>query len=385
MTLADTQTLSSRLAHAAERAAAREEQTRRLLSSAPIVLFGSGALGRTVLHGLREEGLNVIAFGDNDSSRWQQAIDGIPVRPPRELDRDAVYVITIWNAGRRRNQSAVHKQLQDAGVRNVLSFADVYRCFPDRFLPYFAVDRHENVLRSMDAIQRVYELLADDGSRRIFIDQIEWRITADYDALPSPGNDAQYFPRDIVQLRDDETFVDCGAYDGDTLSQFLSLTGTTTKTFNHYWALEPDLKNFAVLRSFVETLPRDVASRVTCIAAGASDHAGEERFDARGSASSTFSDSGTVTIDCVRLDDLMPSCTFIKLDVEGAEPKVLHGAARLIRQCTPVLALSAYHTQAHIWELPLLVHSMNPNYRLFYRDHNEEGFDLVLYATDGRT
>jgi FkbM family methyltransferase len=381
MTLADTQTLSSRLAHAAERAAARQEHARRVLSSAPIVLFGSGALGRTVLHGLREEGLNVVAFSDNDPSRWQQVIDDIPVHPPQALDRDAVYVITIWNAGRRRNQSAVRRQLQDAGVRNVLSFADVYRCFPDRFLPYFAVDRHENVLQSLDAIQRAYEQLTDDESRRIFSDQIEWRITADYDALPSPGNDAQYFPRDLVRLRDDETFVDCGAYDGDTLSQFLSLAGT----FSHYWALEPDLKNFAVLQSFVQSLPPEVASRVTCIAAGASDHAGQERFDARGSASSTFSDSGTVTIDCVRLDDLMPSCTFIKLDVEGAEPKVLHGAARLIRDCTPVLALSAYHTQAHIWELPLLVQSMNPHYRLFYRDHNEEGFDLVLYATDGRT
>jgi FkbM family methyltransferase len=381
MTLADTPTLSSRLSHAAERAAARVELARRLLSSAPVVLFGSGALGRTVSHGLREEGVDAAAFSDNDRTRWNQTIDGIPVLPPQQLDRDAVCVITIWNAGRRRNQSAVRRQLLDAGMRNVLSFADVYRAFPDRFLPYFAVDRLENVMQSLDAIHRVHDLLADGESRRIFSDQIEWRITADYDALPSPGNDAQYFPRGIVQLRDDETFVDCGAYDGDTLSQFLSLT----KTFNHYWALEPDLKNFAALQSLVETLPHDVASRVTCIAAGASDHAGQERFDARGSASSTFSDSGTVTIDCVRLDDLMPSCTFIKLDVEGAEPKVLHGAARLIRQCTPVLAISAYHTQAHIWELPLLVHSMNPNYRLFYRDHNEEGFDLVLYATDGRT
>ena len=131
----------------------------------------------------------------------------------------------------------------------------------------------------------------------------------------------------------------------------------------------------------MRSLPEDVARKITCSAIAASDRRGVETFDARGSASSTFSESGGVEIQCAPLDELVPACTFIKLDVEGAEPKVLHGSRRIIGECAPVLAVSAYHAQSHLWELPLLVRQMNPSYRLAYREHNEEGFDLVLYAT----
>src|SRR5205814_263939 len=150
----------------------------------------------------------------------------------------------------------------------------------------------------------------------------------------------QYFPPDIVHLHDDEALVDCGAYDGDTLREFLSLTGSA---FRRYWALEPDAENYAALTHFVRSLPEDVARKITCSAIAASDRRGVETFDARGSASSTFSESGGVAIQCAPLDELVPACTFIKLDVEGAEPKVLHGSRRIIGECASLLAVSAYH------------------------------------------
>lgn len=375
-------TLNTALLDAANRAAADADRSRHLLQKNPgVIVFGAGGLGRSVLRGLREHNVDVRAFSDNDPRRQHQVVDGLPVLTPEkaiaEFGSDALFVAAVWNAGRHRNQVDIRAQLRALGGKNVLSFTDVFRHFPETFLPYFAVDRYENVLNARSSIESAYHLLADETSRRIFREQLLWRVTADYATLGSPRDEPQYFPEDVYRLTDDETFVDCGAYDGDTLRQFLMLT---SGRFSRYWALEPDDENRAKLTAFIDGLPADVAGRVDCLSVAASDRRGQERFDSRGSASSSLNEQGTVVIQCAPLDELVDTCTIIKADVEGAEPKILEGSHRLIRECAPVLALSAYHAQSHLWELPLTVAAMNSSYQLFYREHNEEAFDMVLYA-----
>jgi hypothetical protein len=43
--------------------------------------------------------------------------------------------------------------------------------------------------------------------------------------------------------------------------------------------------------------------------------------------------------------------TFIKLDVEGAEPEALIGGRQTITSHRPTLAVSAYHQPDHLWSL----------------------------------
>jgi FkbM family methyltransferase len=43
------------------------------------------------------------------------------------------------------------------------------------------------------------------------------------------------------------------------------------------------------------------------------------------------------SVPLVRLDDVMPICHFLKIDVEGMERYVLHGAERILRECRPAL------------------------------------------------
>jgi hypothetical protein len=45
-----------------------------------------------------------------------------------------------------------------------------------------------------------------------------------------------------------------------------------------------------------------------------------------------------------------------------------------------VIAVCVYHTQDHLWRIPLLLKSWRDDYALFLRPHNEEGWDLVCYA-----
>ena len=72
--------------------------------------------------------------------------------------------------------------------------------------------------------------------------------------------------------------------------------------------------------------------------------------------------------------------TFIKLDVEGAEYQALLGAEHTIASYKPKLAICTYHKLEDIWELPSLIHEMNPEYRFYLRHYSFAENETVLYA-----
>ena len=82
------------------------------------------------------------------------------------------------------------------------------------------------------------------------------------------------------------------------------------------------------------------------------------------------------------LDNVLhpPWPTFIKMDIEGSEPAALWGARRILKEHKPVLAICAYHEAEHLWTLPLLIHALQPEYKLFLRRYAEYAFELIWYA-----
>ena len=75
-----------------------------------------------------------------------------------------------------------------------------------------------------------------------------------------------------------------------------------------------------------------------------------------------------------------PRPTFLKMDIEGAEPDALAGAAAILRDSAPTLAICLYHERCHLWRLPAQIHEANPKYRLFLRRHSDESWETVCYA-----
>jgi hypothetical protein len=93
--------------------------------------------------------------------------------------------------------------------------------------------------------------------------------------------------------------------------------------------------------------------------------------------------TGDTLIQCAAIDEALPgfSPNFIKMDVEGAELSALWGARRTILEHRPALAISLYHTAAHLWQLPLLAASWYGNGAKYYlRSHGCNGFELVFYV-----
>ncbi len=348
-----------------------------------LVLFGAGGLGRKTLAGLRRAGIEPLAFADNSPAMWGSQVEGVPVLSPQTAAQQfadcATFVVTIWRAGGGHRLEYTRQQLHSLGCSRVVSFAPLFWKYAQTFLPYYSLDLPHKVCQQAEAVQQAFGLLADEASRREYLTEVRWRLWLDFDGLASPVAHEQYFPEDLFTWLPDEVLVDCGAYDGDTLKSFLR---RRREGFGEVVALEPDPMNFAKLADFVSQQDERVRNKITLSRFAAAARRGKLYFDATGTAAATVSAAGTLEVDCAPLDEILADRrpTFLKMDIEGAEPDALAGAQEIIRRTTPVLALCVYHQQDHLWRIPLLVRSLSNQYRFFLRPHNEECWDLTCYA-----
>ena len=343
------------------------------------VIFGSGALGRILLAAARASRVPVVAFADNRKGLWGTDIEGVPVLAPAEavarFNSRAYFLIGVFNS------AAPMRQLRDMGVQRVVPYPAFYWKFAATIPWAPGVELPSRIVADAAAMRQGYACLHDDKSREEFAAQIGWRCTLDYARLPAadPGADIYYAP-ELVRLSGDEVMVDCGAFDGDSIRLFAARTGGR---YRHIYACEPDAQNRRALGTFVESLPADERRRVTVLpyAVGARD--GVVHFNTSGTAGSHMTaDAGTDAIDCRTLDTLMADAapTFVKIDIEGAEPDALHGAAETLRRCRPILAVCAYHVSEHLWTLPAIIKAAVPDYRISLRRYAEECWEMVYYA-----
>jgi FkbM family methyltransferase len=383
--------LEDLLAESPQDAAERADRAFDALAGArPLVLYGAGRVGRRVLAALRAERREPVCFADAGAGPGAPPVDGMPVLGLAEAaDRhgaDAVFVVTILNP--RFPQAEIARQLRDAGCRHVTSWIPLGWRHPAALLPHYAVDRPEGVLRAAGDVRAAHALLGDEASRAEYVAQVAWRLTGDFGVLPQTHRAVaeQYFSPDVLALRDDELFVDCGAFDGDTIATFLAASGGR---FDRYVALEPEPANLGALRARLATLAPAVRARVDVLPFAAAAQRGTLRFSGGGASSAAATDDGEVMVQAAPLDELLAGrgVTYLKMDIEGAEPGALHGAAATVRRERPILAVCAYHAQDHLWRLPLAVAGLvGDGYRYSYRRYEPDCWELVLYAVpEGRS
>ncbi len=343
-----------------------------------IVLFGSGQLGRLTLRGLRSINIEPLAFVDNNPSLWRHAVDGLGVLSPGEaavkFGDKAVFVVTIYNG------SVTRRQLKAMNCKMIVPFAFLFWKYPDAFLPHGALDFPHRIFADANNVRKVLSLWADETSRREYVAQVRWHVLLDFESLPTPlPAEETYFPSDLISFRDDEVFVDCGAFDGDVIKTFLQSRGDKFKSIV---ALEPDPENFRSLQKHVSTLDEQIKRKISLRGVAVAAQAGKLPFDSTGTVASSAGISGTAEVDGVPLSEILldhePS--FIKMDIEGAELDALSGARSLIEKGSAVWAVCVYHRQADLWEIPLFINSISDKYRLFLRRYAEECWESICYA-----
>ena len=68
------------------------------------------------------------------------------------------------------------------------------------------------------------------------------------------------------------------------------------------------------------------------------------------------------------------------MDIEGSELKALEGMKQTIKKYKPKLAICIYHKFEDLWELPLYIKKLVPEYQLYIRNYTSYLDEIVLYA-----
>ncbi|NWC92353.1 MULTISPECIES: FkbM family methyltransferase [unclassified Pseudomonas] len=327
-------------------------------------LYGSGNMGRAVLALFRKVGCEPRGFIDDTPAKQGTVIDGLPV-VSAPVSASSSIVVCIHNPHHN------YQNTLDRFGEKTLSFMHIPWLFPELSIAHAA---HPNSYRQYrNDIIAVYEALADETSRRTFLEQLAFRLTLEWNF--SEFTEPPYFPNDIgLPFDSPVNFIDAGAYDGDTVKLFLQHFPRPGKIV----AVEADPTNYAKLKEYMDGLDIEQSSHHAAM----DGVEGVLKFDATGDMAARLSEKGQITVNSYTLEHFMKEVgdpCYVKFDVEGAESSIIEHSQDLLRDRKPILAVSVYHHAPDMIEIPLSLHRLG--YRITLRYHGIDGADLVLYGT----
>ncbi|MHB1675733.1 MAG: FkbM family methyltransferase [Acidobacteriaceae bacterium] len=344
------------------------------------VVFGAGTMGRRSLAALHTIGVHPLCFADNNPALWGKSVEGVPVRSPEDaaelFGEDAVFFIAIRNENHWYRETL--EQLRHLGCRHISSSEPIAWRFPDKFPPFLLYDLPHNLYAHAEEVVRAAKLWADDESLAEYQAQIQLRAFGDPSLLSQPALEESYVLPGVFQLGPEDIFLDCGAFDGDTIRSLID----REIQFDKIEAVEADSHSFARLADFVATLRPDIRNRIRLHHCAVGAHRGKVRFADTGGVESRISDEGKILIDMMPIDVMFASkrVSIVKMDIEGGEYDALLGAQQVIRRDRPILAICVYHSQEDIWRLPLLIRSLCPEHRMYLKAYRGDGIQTVVYA-----
>ena len=277
-------------------------------------------------------------------------------------------------------------------LENIYKIADECELYaPD--VPVFGntLFTKEFFTENLEKFVETESLLSDNESVRIFKEIIAYKLSGDISHLRLCESDPVEALENILHAENFEVYADLGAYNGDTIRSLLPHS-PRLKTVH---ALEPDARNFRKLNEYYTSLDNP-NFELKPYNVGAWSSEDTLYFDKSGNRnagllqnSSDFSDainerSKKITeISVNSLDNILCSerVDYIKYDVEGSEREALLGSQKTIEEYAPSLLVSLYHRSEDLFEIPMLVHKLNPNYKLYLRRMTYiPAWDINLYA-----
>jgi FkbM family methyltransferase len=234
----------------------------------------------------------------------------------------------------------------------------------------------EKIDEYSETLNEMFNEYLDYESKESFIAYLKSRYFSDWTYIQSHVCKKMYFP-EFIKINNQESVIDCGAFDGDTLKLFLNKTDEWKK----YIAFEPSNKPHEDLIKYIEThqiqnnktYKIGVWNKKTTLSF-------VEENDISRIVEGGVENGTKIEVDAI--DNLCSDVqvTYIKMDLEGSELKALEGAKHTILKNKPKLAISIYHKPSDLINIYLYVKNMNLDYKFYFRIHTTVGSDAVLYA-----
>ncbi len=211
-----------------------------------------------------------------------------------------------------------------------------------------------------EELERVWDMLADSVSKDIFEKVICYKLSGKISYLREAVTDRN---ETFSLLGEISAAADLGAYNGDTARELIDRYPHIKKIY----ALEPDRRNFKKLSEYAQGISATVIHAVN--AAAWSETATLTFADSGSRNSGAFAKGKQVEVSATSLDSVLSGkpVDYIKYDVEGAERQAIIGSAETILNHKPRLLVSLYHRSEDIFALPLQIHELCPDYKLYLR------------------
>ncbi|PIT88147.1 MAG: hypothetical protein COU29_04010 [Candidatus Magasanikbacteria bacterium CG10_big_fil_rev_8_21_14_0_10_36_32] len=345
-----------------------------------VIIYPAGRKTEVLVQNLIKNGLSVVAVGDSNNNLWGKKIGPCQIFSPEDLAKKYLNFPLIVSSTDYRQE--ITETLKKLGFQKIfhISFlnfinAVIFPVFPEyhkRFHSLFEPDNQAEIIR-------LNSLWEDEESRGTFLKVLQFRLSFNELILNERKfSSNQYFEKKFMSFSNEEVFIDCGAFKGETIEQFNLITSAK---FKKIYAFEPDRNNFEKL----EIKCKEIGpTKIDCEPSGVYGFTGKVNFMETGDAIARIvEDDASLCINVVSLDDFMKDkerVTFIKMDIEGAETEALLGAKEIIQKYKPKLAISVYHNATDLWEIPLLIKSLNSEYKIYLRHYSNEVMDTVCYA-----
>ena len=350
----------------------------RLQAADAIYIFGAGENGRIVASLLAKLRLPISGYLDETPSKQNTMLNGVPVLPLSSAlgDSNALIICSIFSP--RAGFGQLFERLKSY-TTNVISLFEFLWVAEQDDASFYFLSRPPLLHGQLDSILWLCERMADEESIQQLFAHVRFRLTLNYDVLPVPRR--IFWPTAIAHPQ--IMYIDCGAYDGDTLIPFVHERGDQ---FRLALPLEPDPANFDRLKANIAALEPNDRKKIIPIPAATGRESTTLMFNTGKSQASALSETGELEVPVKALDELIGQHSMpgdhvvIKIDVEGADLETLQGARRTIVESEPWLAISVYHKPDDLWTLPQYVAGLNADYRFALRSNGADGADLMIYA-----
>ena len=208
----------------------------------PIVLYGMGDGADMIISVMEEKGIPFSDIFASDEFVRGHCFHGKKVLKLSEVKEkydDFIILMTF----------AVHDRPTLERIKKLSEEYEFYSpCVSIIGKEYFTPEflREHN-----DEFRKAYELLADDYSKKTYLDVLHYKLSGKVQYLFDCEYEKEKLYEDILSFSESETILDLGAYNGDTIREFLSVTNGRYKKII---AFEPDGKNFKKLQRKCENL-----------------------------------------------------------------------------------------------------------------------------------
>ena len=344
------------------------------------VATSSGYASEALLSLLERNGYKdkIIFFVDSNEKLHGKYRLGLEVKKPEEILKHPSALVIINSI----SMQAIQKSMTQMGIHNDYLIIPYYYYHGSIGGGYNKKIGRECALKYRNEIEKLFDT-TDSQTRRYLEIIFEERLKGE-DDLYTPeyytgtGDKLNYFCDEELAPKGDVTYIDAGAYIGDSIEPVrLKYKDRLKKCI----AFEPDSKSMLGLKKYIKDKGIENKCVIFPYALGSEN---KEIYFTQAGMASHECDFSEIKLDVKVFDELSDfeiiSDAMVKMDIEGAELEALKGMEHFLKKYQPYLAICIYHKENDLYEIPKYIKSINPDYKLVIRG----GWHLECWAVPKR-